>query len=241
MKSKKYKTNKNLIKKAVVNSKKTALFIGISGGIDSAVCLRMLIDWFGKDMVKPIYLPIETHTNVSEIKLLSEQLGIDIPTVDLTEWFNQTVAALQIKNRDNINNLKPKLRAVYLASQAFEHNGLVVSCLNYDEYYLGYFTKNGDSAGDIYPMLNFCKSEIYKLAKDLQIPTTIINKKPSADLYENQLDEIELQLTYQEIDLYLQFKKVSKQVIDRIKLLKNNNAHKHTLDKFLIENGLRKT
>lgn len=239
MKNNKLTTNNRLIKKTFLTSHKDYLLLGVSGGIDSAVCLAMLIKLFGKNKIIPYYLPIGQSNNTNEIELLSQVYDINISTFDLSDLHNEMVKKLNLVNEDNINNLKPKIRALFLSVLAFEKNGLVVSCLNYDEYYLGYFTKNGDSAGDIFPLINFCKHEIYSLAHEYKIPEAIINKKPSADLYLGQLDEQELGLTYEEIDNYLQYKKVSKKVIDKIKLLKAKNEHKQVLNKYLFKNNLR--
>lgn len=231
--------NNRLIKKSFLASKKECLLLGVSGGIDSSVCLKMLIKLFGKDKITPYYLPIENSDNIKEIKLLEKDCNINISIVDLSNLHNKIVKELNIVNKNNINNLKPKIRSLFLSSMAFEKNGLVVSCLNYDEYYLGYFTKNGDSIGDIFPLINFCKCEIYSLAHKYKVPNIIISKQPSADLYPGQLDEQELGLTYKEIDNFLQYKKVTKNVIDKIKLLKVKNKHKHVLNKYLFRNNLR--
>lgn len=239
MKSNKLAINNRLIKKTFSSARKNYFLIGISGGVDSAVCLKMLIKLFGKDKVLPYYLPIGESNNTNEITLLAQDCGINIPTVDLSSLHKQLVKDLNLNNKDNINNLKPKIRALFLSSIAFEKNGLVVSCLNYDEYYLGYFTKNGDSAGDVFPLINFCKREVYSLASKYNVPSKIISKQPSADLYLGQLDEQELGLTYEEIDNYLQYKKVTKKVIDKIKLLKAKNEHKRVLNKYLFKNNLR--
>lgn len=239
MKNNKLTLNNKLIKKTFLKSKKDYLIIGISGGIDSAVCLKLLIKLFGSEKILAYYLPIDNFENKQDIDEISNDCNIEIKTINLTNLHNQIASEWKLTNKNNINNLKPKLRAIYLSALAFENNGLVVSCLNYDEYYLGYFTKNGDSAGDIFPLINFCKREVYSLARQFKVSQEIISKKPSADLYLGQLDEQELGLTYEEIDNYLQYKKVSKNVIDKIKLLKTNNEHKHILNKYLFKNNLR--
>ena len=220
MKNNKYSTVMNIIKKTFNDSKKDYFVIGISGGIDSAVALKMLINCFGKQKIKAYYLPIESNSiNKRDVSLISKNLD----------------------NKNNCYNLKPKLRFIYLSSLAFENNALIVSCLNYDEYYLGYFTKNGDSLGDVYPLLNFSKSEIYELAREFKLPAEIINKTPSADLYCGQTDEAELGINYHDLDNYLQYQKVPSKVEQKIKTWHKINSHKHTLQKFIIsQNNLRK-
>ena len=68
---------------------------------------------------------------------------------------------------------------------------------------IGYFTKWGDGACDINPIANLTKKEVYILAEYLQVPTSIINKKPSAELWEGQCDEDEIGITYEKIDNFI--------------------------------------
>ena len=99
-------------------------------------------------------------------------------------------------------NLRPRERTQYLYAYAQTNNMLVIGTTNYSEYMLGYFTKWGDMS-DINPLQNLTKGEVYILAKYLEIPESIINTKPSAELWEGQTDEEEMGLSYQEIDAYL--------------------------------------
>lgn len=231
---------KHLVTNQVINSKQHKLVIGISGGVDSAVTLALLISWFGKDKILPYYLPIEQKTDFDDVLLLGQQLNIQIQVVDLTNEFIDLKNKFNFHNQININNIKSRLRAMFLYGVALENNSLVVGCLNYDEYYLGYFTKYGDSCADIFPIINFCKSEIYQVAKMYNLPQNIINKKPSAGLYPNQTDEQELGLKYSEIDDFLWRKKINSAIASKIKEIKRKNSHKHLLNSFLIKNKLRK-
>mgnify|MGYP003308493552 CR=1 FL=1 len=234
------KTNKKLnkIKKLIIsqfnNSGKKKLIIGISGGIDSAVCLELLVSWFGKDKISAYYLPIENSSvDYNDILLISNKIGININKFDLTDEFIKIKNKFNFKNQININNIKSRLRAIFLYGVSFENDGLVVGCLNYDEYYLGYFTKYGDSSADIFPLINFCKSEIYEIANWYDLPKKIINKPPSAGLYNGQTDENELGLKYTDIDKFLLRKKINPTIISKIKEIKKKNSHKHLLNKFL--------
>lgn len=230
----------NNIQQTLVNNHKDYYIIGISGGIDSCLALRLLIDTVGKQHIKAYYLPIETNKNQSDVNLIQKTFDISIPTIDLTVSWQTMINNFGLQNIDNKNNLKSKIRNMFLYAMAFEHNGLVVSCLNYDEYYLGYFTKFGDSNGDIYPLINFLKQDIYTLANQFQLPLKIIDKTPSADLYENQTDEAELQLNYSVIDQYLFNKEVDPTSQHQIERWKSKNAHKHTLNDFIFNQALRK-
>ena len=237
MKNSKLDKIQNHIKNIINDSKRNKIVIGISGGIDSLVALKFFMNFIDKENIYAYYLPIQNHNSFNDVNLISQSLGINITTCDLTNFWQNTINELQISNSDNKLNLKPKIRYLFLSSKAFELNALSVSCLNYDEYYLGYFTKNADGAGDLYPLINFCKEEIYQLAKEWNLPIEIINKKPSADLYENQEDEKDLNLTYKEIDSYLLGQRVSNEVEQKITSLKNKSTHKHTLQNFICKNN----
>lgn len=223
-----------LITKLETNNK-DCYVIGISGGIDSAVSLKMLVDNVGKEKIKAYYLPIEFENKLPLIKLLEEFCGVKIEVVNLTNLWLETVKTLKITDQFNKDNQKARLRSMFLFAKAFEFNGLVVSNLNYDEYYLGYFTKFGDSNGDCYPLLNWLKRDIFKIAKDLNIPLEIINQVPSADLFSNQTDESDYGFSYESLDDYLSFKDVNASIVDKIKQWHYKNHHKHFLNHLLLK------
>lgn len=231
--------NHNL-KNTLELSHKNYYIIGISGGIDSCLALKLLIEQVGPKHIKAYYLPIEFHSNVADIQLIQETFQIPITTVDLTPSWQAMVQNFGINKVDNQNNLKSKIRNMFLYAMAFEHNGLVVSCLNYDEYYLGYFTKFGDSNGDVYPLINFLKQDVYTLARAYHLPSQIIHKTPSADLYLNQTDEADLQIKYSVIDQYLSGLPVSPTEQQIIEGWKQKNTHKHTLNDFIFNSTIRK-
>ncbi|SFW05575.1 Probable NH(3)-dependent NAD(+) synthetase [Chlamydia abortus] len=91
------------------------------------------------------------------------------------------------------------MSSLYALSQ--EKNTLVIGTDNYDEYFLGYFTKYGDGGCDLLPFANINKTQVYVLANMLDIPECIIKKEPSANLYQNQTDEKELGFNYETFEL----------------------------------------
>ena len=237
--------NKNLekiidfIQTKIDNTNKKNIIIGISGGIDSCLTLAILKLYIKNINIYPYYLPIEFNHDFDDINLIANFLNIKIPTVDLTHLWYSTINEFNIKNTNNQNNLKSKIRNMFLYAQAFELDGLVISNLNYDEYYLGYFTKFGDSNGDLYPLINLLKKEIMELSQYLNLPKQIINKQPSAGLYINQTDEQELGLSYQVIDDYLMYKNIPDSDLKKINQIINKNKHKRILN-YLIDNAYRK-
>lgn len=96
-----------------------------------------------------------------------------------------------------------------LFDQAKKYNALVCGTENKSEHLLGYFTRFGDQASDIEPIIHLNKTQVYQLACFLNLPQAVINQLPNANLWRNQIDEKEFGFSYQEGDpvLYLFFEK----------------------------------
>mgnify|MGYP002710688125 FL=1 len=104
---------------------------------------------------------------------------------------------------------------------------MVIGTGNLSERTVGYFTKWGDGAYDINPIANITKREVYILAKHLQVPDRILNKKPSAGLWEGQTDEGEMGITYDQIDEFiLNGTSGNSEIDEKIQEKKNRNMHK---------------
>ena len=103
---------------------------------------------------------------------------------------------------------------------------LVAGCSNKSELTIGYFTKYGDGGVDILPLGNLVKYQVRELAQHLGIPQEIIDKPPSAGLWEGQTDEGEMGITYEELDRYITTYQASQEVKEKIERAKAINAHK---------------
>jgi len=189
--------------------------IGISGGIDSAVVTTLAVEALGKDRVFGILMPgamIDTlkNTNYTDATDLAISLGIKYFPIPVDTFINKHCLDI-MKNtlpdnkerRIRIGNILARGRMIILYDQVMFRNALVLGTTNKTELLLGYFTKYGDGAVDIEPIADLYKTEIFKLARYIGVPDNIINKPPSADLWENQTDEEELGLKYEEIDQIL--------------------------------------
>jgi NAD+ synthase len=108
------------------------------------------------------------------------------------------------ESRYLLGNLMARIRMAVLYYHANRDHTIVCGTSNRSEYMLGYCTKSGDNAADIQPLLHLYKTEIYKIAQELKIPGSIINKTPSAGLWEGQSDEADIGLSYEKIDASLQ-------------------------------------
>ena len=201
--------------------------IGISGGIDSAVVCALLVKALGKEKVIAVYLPNRTKTDYNDVKELTKKLKLNLYEKDIGDAVD--AIAKYFKNKLTLANITSRIRMVNLYAYANDFGGFVCGTTNLSEYEIGYFTKFGDGACDFEPIVHLYKSQVYKLAHELNIPENIIDKAPSATLWPGQTDEKELGVTYDEIEKYLKKQPInreSKLIIDK---LVKNSYHKRRL------------
>lgn len=213
----------------LIKTKKTGYILGLSGGIDSALCLTLCKNY--KEIhVEPIYLNIENSALDSQcIKALAKQYQIKINEINLENIYHTIAKQLKIADSLSLSNLKSRLRMLSLYAIAQQKNLLVMGTSNADELYLGYYTKYGDGASDISPLACLTKNNIFDLAKLLNLPQIIISRPPSASLYKNQTDEQDLGFTYHDLDQFLLGKKINQKIEQKIVNYHKRNLHKNTL------------
>ena len=216
----------------LTNNKKDCYIIGISCGIDSVLSLRILLDVFEPTKIKPYFIDIESVQDKHYLNVIInyfKKFNLEINEVNFLNTFNCIKGAFEINNQTNLGNIKSKLRSMYLYAKAFEKNGLVLNTTNYDEFILGYFTKFGDSNGDVFLLNGLLKSNIYELANYYELPNEIINRKPTSGLLNDNHDELEFGFSYQELDDFLLFKLKDKNKIELIKNRIIKNQHKQKI------------
>jgi NAD+ synthase len=125
-------------------------------------------------------------------------------------------------------NLKARLRMTTLYYTANQLKYIVVGSGNRSELTVGYFTKHGDAGVDILPLGNLVKKEVRELARFLQVPQEIIDKTPSAGLWDGQTDEREMGFTYEALDNYILTGKAPEELKKRIEQMHAISAHKCT-------------
>jgi NAD+ synthase len=116
-----------------------------------------------------------------------------------------------------------------LYSYSNHQNGLVIGTTNKSEMEVGYFTKYGDGGVDFEPIAGLYKTEIIEMAKRLNVPQSIISKKPTAGLWDDQTDEDEFGFTYVDLDNFLQGGKLDPEVESKIKEIIKISEHKRHL------------
>ena len=224
------------IQDRVKQAKSNGVVVGMSGGIDCSVVARLCqmanvevelaLMPFGEDMKSS-----STYDRAME---LIEKFGFSYHIFDI----QQAVEAMlpDKKETEKIEladaNLRPRIRMAHLYHYAQAHHYLVVGTGNLSERTIGYFTKWGDGASDFAPLGNLTKTEVYVLAKYLQIPESIQKAKPSAGLWEGQTDE-EIGVTYPQIDQYILTGTSGKREVDE-KIRKKENIARHKLSEIPI-------
>ena len=210
--------------------------VGISGGIDSAVVTHLLMRCNAP--VQGLILPSET-TSAQDIKdayAVAESAGcpvMELPIIETYRTFMQTMQPLfnDQAERQNViaGNVQARLRMISLYAYAQSHNAIVVGTDNAAEWHTGYFTKFGDGGVDVAPLLKLRKEQVYQLAKVLNVPQSVLDKSPSAGLWQGQTDEAEMGVSYAEIDAFLRGEPVSAQALKQIEFWHNRSHHKRRL------------
>jgi NAD+ synthase len=174
--------------------------LGLSGGIDSAVVAVLAHKAFGKNF-QGIMLPssFSSKSSLEDANELCNKFGIEHQSIYIGDLVN---SYFQDKEKDNlrIGNFSARMRMSVLYDMSAKYSALVLGTSNKSELLLGYGTMFGDLASAINPIGDMYKSEVFEFARHLGVPDCIINKPPSADLWEGQSDEDDLGYTYEVID-----------------------------------------
>ncbi|MGD9404969.1 MAG: NAD+ synthase, partial [Anaerolineae bacterium] len=177
--------------------------VGLSGGIDSA-CTAVLCRRATGNSVLGVLMPCNNSPRDAELAhLLADTFGIETVTVALESTWDTLLGALPAASDLARANIKPRLRMTILYALAQTHGYLVAGTGNKSEIAVGYFTKYGDGGVDIEPLGELYKTQVRLLAAKLGIPQTIIDRPPTAGLWEGQTDEGEMGITYEALDTTL--------------------------------------
>ena len=197
------------IKDYVLKSKAKGIVLGLSGGIDSSTVAALSAKAIGGNNVLGLILPEKETYNPKDIehaKLVAEKFGLKTETIDITpalEAFQKSIPIFDDKNKLCKGNLKARTRMIYLYYYANRLSLIVCGSSDKSETMIGYFTKWGDIAADISPIMDLYKTQVKKLARHIGIPKEIIEKPPSPTLWPGQTAEEELGLKYETLDLIL--------------------------------------
>ena len=223
--------------------------IGVSGGIDSATSFSLLEKTIAPKNIFVAHLHY-FDSQIKNIESILKQARIpkeNIYNLSIREPVDAFRKLLEIpkqvrndKERVRLGNIMARVRMIILYDLAKKHNALVCGTENKSEMLLGYFTRFGDEASDFEPIQHLYKTQVYSLAKYLDIPQSIIDSPPTAGLWENQTDEGDFGFSYKEADnvlhLYFEKKNTISQILskgfpnaEKIIDWANKNSFKHHL------------
>ncbi len=179
--------------------------IALSGGVDSATSCALAVGALGAANVYPVLLPYGMLSTQSSLDAMHVIEKFQIAPEHVMRFDIKPMVDLVIGKEfgmDNVRkgNLMARARMMVVYDQAKKRQALVVGTENRTEHLLGYFTRFGDEASDIEPLRNLYKTQVYELAKFLDVPEMVLTKAPSANLWPDQTDEGEFGFTYKEAD-----------------------------------------
>jgi len=206
--------------------------IGLSGGIDSTFVAYLAVGALGREKVYGLLLPYDKQST-EDGELVAKKLGIDYDIINIKPIVKAFEKQSQHFEGDlPKGNLMARVRMCLLYGAANKKRRLVLGTTNKSEMEIGYVTKHGDGAVDIEPIAHLYKTEVWELAYGIKnVPKHIIEKEPSAELWEGQTDKGELDFDYYTLDKYLkgETEGIEKKAIERIEELRKNSWHKRKM------------
>ncbi|MGA8484467.1 MAG: NAD+ synthase [Nitrososphaeraceae archaeon] len=218
----------DFISNEVRQRKKGGVVIGLSGGLDSSLAAVLSVKALGNKRVFAFILPegkLTPRTDLANAQKIVNNLKIQAFTIDIVR---SKINLLKFLPRHRLagGNLSSRLRMAILYYYANVNNLLVLGTSDKSELMLGYFTKNGDGAADVFPLGDLYKTDVRKLALELGLPEALVNQPSSPRIWAKQTAESELGLPYDKIDEILRALEKN--------LLKECNANKSDIKKMMI-------
>lgn len=224
--------------------------IGLSGGIDSALCLSLAAEALGNENVMALLMPSRYSSghSIADSVILAEKLGIDYKTISIEKpftAFEEILAPLFQGTKNDVaeENIQARIRAILLMAMSNKFGYILLNTSNKSEAAVGYGTLYGDMAGGLSVIGDVYKSDVYRLARFINmngeiIPESIISKPPSAELRPDQLDSDSLPeynildaILYQYIELQKPASEIDRGgadpgIIEKVLRLINHNEYK---------------
>jgi len=185
------------------------IVLGLSGGLDSSTAAALSALAVGGDKVLGLLLPEKETYNIQDVKhakLVAEKFGLKTEMIDITtalKAFYNTIPVFETADKLCKGNIKARTRMIYLYYYANKLSLIVCGSSDKSETMIGYFTKWGDVAADISPLMDLYKTQVRKLAQRIGVPKEILAKPASPALWPGQLAEEELGVKYETLDLIL--------------------------------------
>jgi NAD+ synthase len=179
--------------------------LGLSGGVDSALVAALAARALGPERVIPVIMPYRSSSPESEAdaRTVCAQLGLEPIVVDISAQVDAYFERFADADRGRRGNKMARERMSVLYDMSWAHRALVIGTSNKTELLLGYGTIHGDMAHALNPLGDLYKTQVFAMARALDLPRRIVEKPPSADLWEGQSDEQELGFQYAVVDMLL--------------------------------------
>lgn len=188
----------NFVKEEVEKVGFKKVVLGLSGGIDSAIVAYIAAKALGPENVMGIMMPykLSSRESVEHAELVVKDLGIKSKKIEITTMLDAYFSLEPEISKLRMGNKMARERMSILFDYSAKEGALVLGTSNKTEILLGYSTQFGDSASAINPIGDLFKTHIWALSRHMGVPKELIEKKPSADLWEGQTDEGELGFSY---------------------------------------------
>jgi NAD+ synthase len=183
----------------------TGVVIGLSGGVDSAVSAALAVVGLGAGRVRALAMPYRASDPASlrDAEAVAASLGLPLEVRDITPLVDPFLVEIPGTEQVRRGNVMARCRMIVLYDASARDGSLVLGTGNRTEILLGYATLHGDAACGLNPLGDLYKAEVRALARHFDLPPTVLEKAPSADLWVGQTDEQELGFTYEEADQLL--------------------------------------
>lgn len=230
----------------IASRKSHGIIFGLSGGIDSSV-LAMLCAKFVREKTLALIMPdskITPQTDTEDAIKIVDNLHLEYKLIDIG-FIHKEYSKYLEPNPLAFGNLGARIRSNILYYYANARNYLVLGAADRSEFLIGYFTKYGDGAADLLPLVSLYKTQIREFARFLNVPSNIVSKPSGPRLWEGHLAETELGITYDEIDSILhciidkglsleetaKITEISISNVDKIYQMNKKSEHKRIMSK----------
>jgi NAD+ synthase len=197
------------IKDYVESTGAKGVVVGLSGGVDSCTVAALSSRAIGGDKVLGLML-FEKETrraqDIAHARLVARKLRFKAEEIDITAPLKALYGSMSLydpSDKLSKGNIKARTRMIYLYYYANRLSMLVCGSSDKSETMMGYFTKWGDVAADISPIMDLYKTQVRKIAQHVGVPREVAEKPSSPALWPNQLAEDELGMKYEQLDLIL--------------------------------------
>jgi NAD+ synthase len=200
---------KRFIKDYIEKSGAKGIVVGVSGGVDSSTTAALASLAIGSEKVLALSMPEEetyNATDIEHVRMLAEKFDFQIETIDISPILRAYYSSLPIydeKEKRCKGNLKARTRMICLYYYANRLGRIVCGSSDKSETMMGYYTKWGDVAADISPLMDLYKTQVRQLAAYIGVPKEIVTKLSTPALWPGHLAEEELGIKYETLDLIL--------------------------------------